>query len=447
MSRLASRRPRSPALIGITAVLASLFGAGWSPVVAASPSTVVAWNKIAEDTVVGSGSFQNEGWIYLSYTELAVYDAVVAIDGRYEAYAAPLAASAGADVNAAVIQAAYDTLLHYFPNASVSLTASYTTWIGGIANSQAKTDGIAVGDAAAAQIIAERTGDGRLTPIGTSSAFPTQAPGPGVWRLTPAAFAAPQTPWVGQVTTFVVPTPDRFAPPAPPALDSPEWVAAYNEIKSVGQNTSTTRTAAQTATAWFYQANVNRQFNRAVRELSASRNLDLVETARLAAMVNVVAADAGISSMNAKYRDLFWRPVTAIDPSAVTADGYGPVPGFDDGNPLTVPQPGWRPLLATPNHPEYPSAHCTLTSAMTEVFAQFFGTNWIDLTLHGFDPKGAPGNFDATIHFARANDLRASVIDARVWAGLHYRFSDVAGSAMGRSIAKYDLRHAFQPLP
>jgi VCPO second helical-bundle domain len=292
-----------------------------------------------------------------------------------------------------------------------------------------------------------RTGDGRLTPIGTSSAFPHKAPGPGVWRLTPAAFAAPQTPWVGQVTPFVVPTADRFMPPPPPALDSAQWVADYNEIKSLGQNTSTTRSAAQTATAEFYLANVNRQFNRAVRDLAASRNLDLVQTARLAAMVNVVAADAGISGMDAKYAYLFWRPITAIDPSAVTNDGFGPVPGFDDGNPLTVPQPGWRPLLATPNHPEYPSAHCTLTSAMAEVFAQFLGTNRFNLTLRGFDLHGAAGNFDAVRTFARANDLRAEIVDARVWAGLHYRSSDVAGVALGRSVAKYDLNHAFQPLP
>src|SRR5262245_25051080 len=251
MSKLGFR-PRQLALVWIGALLASLVGGGWSPVAAASPATVIAWNKIAEDTVVGSGAFQNEGWIYLSYTETAVYDAVVAIDGRYEPYGAPIAAPAGADVDAAVIEAAYETLLNSFPAASASLGASYATWLGGIPAGQAKTDGIAVGHAAAQQIITMRTGDGRQTPIGTTSAFPTKAPGPGVWRLTPLAFAAPQTPWVGQVRPFVVPTADRFMPPPPPALNSPEWAAEYNEVKSLGQNTSTTRTAEQTATAEFY---------------------------------------------------------------------------------------------------------------------------------------------------------------------------------------------------
>jgi vanadium-dependent haloperoxidase-like protein len=445
MSKLASR-PRQPALIGIGALLAGLLGGGLSPVVAASPSTVVAWNKIAEDTVVGSGAFQNEGWIYMGYTEIAVYDAVVAIDGQYEPYGAPLAAPAGADADAAVVEAAYETLQHSFPAASASLATAYANSLAGIPSGQAKTDGLAVGHAAAQQIIAARAGDGRQTPIATTSAFPTKAPGPGVWRLTPPAFAAPQTPWVGSVRPFVVPSADRFEPPPPPALDSAAWVAEYNEVKSMGQNTSTTRTSAQTATAEFYLANVVRQFNRAVRDLAATRSLDLVETARLAAMVNVVAADAGISGMSAKYQYLFWRPVTAIDPTAVTADGFGPVPGFDDGNPATAQQIGWRPLLATPNHPEYPSAHCTLTSAMTEVFAQFLGTNRIELDLHGFDMSGASGNLNAVRHFARANDLRAEIVNARVWAGLHFRGSDEAGVALGRSVAKYDLNHAFQPV-
>jgi hypothetical protein len=162
-------------------------------------------------------------------------------------------------------------------------------------------------------------------------------------------------------------------------------------------------------------------------------------------MVNVVAADAQIAVMYAKYHYLFWRPVTAIDPTAVTTDGYGPVPGFDDGNPATVEQPGWRPLLTTPNHPEYPCAHCSLSSATAEVYRTFLGTNRINLDVHGFDPSGPAGNLNAVHHFDTPNDLRNEVIHARLWAGLHYHFSGVAGIALGREVATYDLRHAFQP--
>jgi hypothetical protein len=144
-----------------------------------------------------------------------------------------------------------------------------------------------------------------------------------------------------------------------------------------------------------------------------------------------------ISMMYAKYRYQFWRPVTAIDPTSVTSDGLGPVPGFDDGNPLTVEQSGWRPLLTTPNHPEYPCAHCTITSAIGEVIARFMGTDAINIDLQG------NADFSATEHFATVQDLRTAVANARIWAGLHYRFSTVAGLKLGKEVADYDLTRAF----
>jgi len=153
-----------------------------------------------------------------------------------------------------------------------------------------------------------------------------------------------------------------------------------------------------------------------------------------------------MSALYAKYHHLLWRPVTAIDPTAVTADGFGPVPGYDDGNPATVEQTGWRPLLTTPNHPEYPAAHGVITSAMAEVFSTFLGTNEIGIDIHGFDATGPAGNLNAVRHFDMPNDLRHEIIDARLWAGLHYHFSGVAGVVLGRKLAAFDLTHAFRPL-
>jgi hypothetical protein len=247
------------------------------------------------------------------------------------------------------------------------------------------------------------------------------------------------------MTPFILPSAGRFLPPPPPALSSATWVADFNEMKLMGQDSSAARTSDETATAKFWTANVIRQDNRVARDVAASLSLGLLETARLAAMIDVVDSDAGMAMMNAKYTYLFWRPVTAIDPTSVkvTGDGFGPVPGFDDGNPATIEQVGWRPLVATPNHPEYPAAHGTLTSSLAEVLTEFLGTNRIDVDIHGFDANGAPGNFDAVHHFSRANDLRAEIVNARLWAGLHYRSSSEAGVALGRSVAKYDLRHAF----
>src|SRR4029453_2192921 len=151
-----------------------------------------------------------------------------------------------------------------------------------------------------------------------------------------------------------------------------------------------------------------------------------------------------MSVMNSKYRFLFWRPVTAIDPSAVTADAFGPVPGFDDGNPSTIEEIGWRPLVTRPNHPEYPAAHGSIPSTIAQVLTEFPGTDQIDVDIHGFDANGVGGNLDAVRHFDTAEQLREEIVDARLWAGLHYRGSSEAGVELGQKIAHYDLNHAFR---
>ena len=279
-----------------------------------------------------------------------------------------------------------------------------------------------------------------MTPIGVSSAFPTKTPGPGVYRLTPAAFPAPQTPWLGSVRPFILRSADQFLPPPPPSLSGATWSRAVEEVKAMGAASGSLRTPEQTTVAWFWTANVILQYNEALRDVVIAHHFDLARAARLMAMVNVVAADAQISMMNAKYHYLFWRPVTAIDPTSVTNDGFGPVPGFDDANPVTAEQPGWRPLLTTPNHPEYPSAHGSLTSAMATVFSAALGTKHIDVDLHGFDPAGPSGNLNAVRHFATTDALRTEIENARIWGGLHYRFSTEAGVELGRDVARYDLR-------
>jgi hypothetical protein len=317
-------------------------------------NSVQQWNAIAEDTVIGSGAFQIEGFIYMAYVSAAVYDAVTAIEGGYEPYATDIPAPPGASTDAAVVEAAYRTLRNYFPAQGATLDALYAEALAGIADGQAKDDGKAVGLAAVNGIIDLRANDGRLTPIGTTSSFPPKPPGPGVWRLTPPAFAAPQVPWTGSVTPFVLESGDQFLPNPPLSLGSKRWVREFNEIKSYGAASGSARTDEQTAVARFWTANVPRQYNRVVRDIADSNGLGALQTARFAAMVNVVAADAGIAVMNAKYHYLFWRPVTAINPTAVTADGFGPVPGFDDGNPATLEDTTWQPLATTPNHPEYP---------------------------------------------------------------------------------------------
>jgi hypothetical protein len=408
-------------------------------------NTVEQWDQIAEDTVVGSGAFQNEGYLYMAYESTAVYDAVVAIEGRYQPLEPAFRVSKNASPDAAVVEASYRTLRHFFPAASTSLDALYAAALSAIPDGPGKQAGMRIGVVAANQVIRGRSLDALTLPIAITSIFPTLKAGPGVWRLTPP-FAAAQTPWVGSVRPFILKSAGQFLPAPPPSLSSPEWVAAFNEVEAYGGANSSVRTVAQTNIAQFETANVIRQYNGVVREIADARQLGLAQTARLAAMVNVIAADAGIAVMHAKYRYLFWRPVTAIDPTAVSADGYGPATGYDDGNPATVEQPGWRPLLATPNHPEYPAAHGSLTGAMADVFSAFLGSNQVNLDIHGFDPNGPAGNLNAVEHFATADDMRTEIVNARVWGGLHYRFSGVAGVLLGHQVAAYDLKHAFQPL-
>jgi hypothetical protein len=303
-----------------------------------------------------------------------------------------------------------------------------------------------VGDSAANLVIGKRANDGRMTPVGTSSDVSKKAPGPGVWRLTPPTFAAPQTPWLAHVAPFLLQSPDQFLPDPPPSLSSLEWTDAFEQLKKHGSVSSKARSPEQTTTALFWTANVVRQYNRAIRDVADEKGLSLLESARLQAMVNMIGADALIAGLNAKYTFLFWRPVTAIDPTAVVADGFGAVPGVEDGNSLTHEEIGWRPLVGTPNHPEYPAAHGTITSAMVEVFSAFLGVSDFAFKIRGFDPAGAMGNLDAVRTFRRPNDLRHEIIEARLFAGLHYHFSSVAGVVLGRKVAKYDLRGSFQPV-
>jgi VCPO second helical-bundle domain len=407
-------------------------------------NAVEQWDKIAEDTILGSGAQQIEGFLYMSYVSTSMYDAVTAIQhGSDKPLLPKFKAWRKASQDAAVAEAAYRTLSNYFPTASATLDPLYTQALSAIPDSRAKAAGQRVGLVAAMQVINERTGDGRMTPIATTSTFPTLAPAPGVWRLTPP-YAAAQTPWIANVRTFILKKATQFLPPPPPSLASQTWMDAFNEVKTYGSSTSTLRTPDQTAIAKFWTANVVRQYNAVAREIVDIRGLDTLASARLIAMVNVIAVDNGISVMYAKYRYLFWRPITAIDPSSVQADGFGPAPGLNGGNPATVEQPGWKPLLAIPNHPEYVSAHSALTAAMAAVFASVLGTPNINLDITGFDAAGPPGNFNAVHHFARSDDMVAEVTNARVWGGLHYRFSCIAGAALGRSVAHWDLTHAFK---
>jgi hypothetical protein len=393
------------------------------------PDAVLTWNTYAVNAVRASSpaKFQTEGLIYLSYVQAAVYDAVTKLDGRYEPYHDFTATVVpGASVEAAVAAATRTILDSYLPDQQVAVDAEYGDYLKTLTGDV--TDGVTVGEAAAQDIITLRAGDGldAATP-----AYGTIGPIlPGQWQLqTPAQTA--QTPWIATMRPFVLEQPSQFRAEPPPALTSQQYAKDLNETEAYGSLDSTVRTPDQTATAYFWNANVINQFNQTMQNVVAQHQLDLIDAAHLFAMGELVTADAGIGCFDSKYFYLAWRPITAIRNADL------------DGNPDTSADPAWTPLVTTPNHPEYPSAHGCLTSAFTDVLAAALGTNHLDLTIPGASNGGT--TLTTTREFNTVADIQNQVLDARVWIGFHFRNSVVQGETLGNNVADWDLNHAFQP--
>lgn len=391
-----------------------------------SPASVIQWNQIAQRTTVQVAKmYISQSEIYMAYVQAAVYDAVVSIQGHYQPYALNLTRRPGASVDAAVASAAHDVLVHYFPTQHAALDADYAASLAAIPNGPRKVDGIRAGQDSAAGIIALRQGDG----VEANTGFTMPAPAIGVWQLPNGQ--TPQTPWLAKMKPFLLERPDQFRPAQPPALTSQQWANEYNEIKSLGAANSTTRTPEQTDIARFFSGNAVVQYNTAYQAIIQSRGLDALQAARLYAMGNLVGADAGIACFDGKYTYLFWRPVFAIHQ------------GDQDGNPATAGDATWTPLLATPNHPEYPAAHGCMTSAQAEVFAAFLGTRTINLDL----TSAVPNLVKTTRHYQTVSDLETEIVNARVWGGIHYRGSVEQGVALGRAVAQWSLARYFQSEP
>ena len=235
-------------------------------------------------------------------------------------------------------------------------------------------------------------------------------------------------PWLGFVTPLLVPSATQFAPPAPPALTSARYTRDFNEVKAFGSLTSTARTAAQTDTALFFSGNALVQYHGALRDQVTVRHLDIVDAARMFAAIDMSLADAEISVWHAKYVYGYWRPITAIN----LAD--------TDGNPATVADPTWVPLLTTPPYPDYPSGYNVVNSTVTHGLENLFRTRHLQLTLGSTSVPGVQRHYDS------GRVLRRDVVDARVWLGIHFRLADTAAREIGRQLTAWTLDHYFQPV-
>jgi hypothetical protein len=389
---------------------------------ASASNPVVDWNQIALSTALTTPGTQ----IYLTYVNLAMYDAVNAIDQRYQQYGPEFHGPRDASGEAAAISAAYQTLLYYFPAQSVTLQSQYDSAIAAIPDGQKKASGIAIGQIAATRIVALRTGDGRNANVPYT--YPT-SPVPGVWIPTPPAFVPPVTPWVGQMVPFTMQSASQFLPVnGPPDLGSPQWAQEYNEVKLLGAANSSVRTAAQTEIALFWTANPVATYFGAFGQLAIDRHLNLSKSARLFAMLSVAFADGGIGCFNAKYHFSFWRPVTAIPNGDI------------DGNPETEADPAWLPLAPTPPHPEFPAAHGCATGAIAETLENFFGTPNVKFSVHSVVTQ-------TTHTYYNVSQLETEAYWARIYAGFHYRHSLDEGFKLGHRVAKQLNQNFFQPRP
>ena len=419
----------------VIALLALVAALAPAPALATTANVAADWDTAAVaavrsahtmDGVAPGGTprtlYQAEGLLYMAYVQAAVYDATMKISHRYPLYHHFRAPAGNASLDAAVIAAYYNTLVAYLGDPGGVLAAKYATDLGGLPKNAKTARGIAVGEAASADIVRLRAGDGRNALV--SDACPTETT-PSAYQCTPSSIQTEQTPWLANVRPFMLESGSQFRAPAPPALDSPQYIADFNETRSLGAVNSSVRTASQTAIALFWNANAINQVNQTLRDASTQYGMDLVDTVRLLAAGTMVATDSGITCWDSKYFWLRWRPVTAIRADGITADTT------------------WTPLLATPNHPEYPSAHGCLTSSIGDVLATLLGTTSFNITIPG--AQGGATTLTTSQTFATESDLDSQLADARVWIGFHFRTSTIAGETIGHSVADRTLHRFFRP--
>jgi hypothetical protein len=441
---------RSTARIAVGAfLLAAVVGLSASARGQSVGNPVTDWNQIAVTTLTGlpgpAGGAPPAAQVNVGMVQGAVYDAVNATEPKHHRpYLLKRRFAATASKEAAVATAAYTVLSNIvstvpagiaFPTKESvlqSLASQYASSLEAIPDSPFKAQGIAAGKAAAKAMIAARAGDGRFGP---SQWKPNSAAGHWQPLIDPATGqpVLDPTPWVGGVKPFLMHSSSQFRTAGPQALASAAWAADYNEVKVLGAANSLVRTPEQTYIARWWQSTVVASWNAVARDLIGREELDLVDSARLFAMQNLAAADAAINCWNDKYYWDFWRPWNAI-PRAL-----------EDDNPATEPDPTWTALVTAP-YPEHPSGHLCLDGAHLRVLRMFFG----DLIEGGFqitsmstlllpdDPR--------TRTFSSFSQALAEIIEARIWAGLHYRTADVQAEQLGRKVAEYTAENYFQPV-
>jgi hypothetical protein len=396
---------------GTRLAAALCFGAliSLGPTFGARADVVADWNAKAEAIAVEKRMLPPPNARVMAIMHVAMFEAMNAIERRYTPYRLNLTAERGASKEAAAAVAAHAVLVLLHPDQEKALDASLLASLRQIPDDGAKASGIVLGRKAAIEILAWRAADGANAP---ERYRPHTAP--GVYVPT----AIPVSSTYGNVAPWAMTSGSQFRPPPPPPLDSALWARDVNEIKEIGGRANSKRSAEQTDIARFWFVTGPQAWNPIVRQLTAIKKLDIVDSARLFALVAITTDDAFIAVFEAKYHYNFWRPVTAIRNADLS------------NNPATLRDPSWLPLGDTPMHPEYPCAHCITSTAAATVLQSVFGNEIPEVSMTS---ATAPG---ITRRWTRLQDYADEVAMARIYAGFHYRFSNAAAHDMGRKIAQ-----------
>jgi hypothetical protein len=391
----------------------------------ADTDAVVDWNQITVDAVT-VGRPGPIGLVDIALVHVAVHDAVQAIEKRFEPYHFEVEHAFGRR-SAAVAAAAHDVLVGMYPAQAAMLDPIYYNYLAD--HGLSGDPGLAVGQQAAANILPLR----RVNPNPLPPPF-VGGNAVGQWRPTPsflgnppvpAPFAPMAAPWMAGFDPFTLTSPTRFRPEPPPALTSERYTTDFNEVKAFGAFASTARSAEQTDLAYFYSGNIPAQWNGVLRGIATRYLHRTGDSARLFALANLATADALITAWDSKTNYVFWRPVTAI------------VEAASDGNPHTVADASWQPLINNPNYPDYTSGANCVSGAMTRTLELFFGTDRVRFDVTTAVPQAVL----KTRTYRRFSDAAADMVEARILLGIHFRFADVAGRAQGRHVADWTFNH------
>jgi PAP2 superfamily len=407
---------------------------------------ILQWNDVTMKAIEANGQNNVVATRTLAMVHGAVHDAVNAIDRRYDAYYFEGPADAGASPDAAVAAAAHTVLVGVVSGfgspaqktAALALAEqAYATSLSRVTDAAARNKGVAAGRAAGAAMLALRKDDGA-----TKDAPYTPGMGPGKWRPHPnpvppnppianpdaaRGYAPAAMPNWGNVTPFTLLSSSQFWLPGPPALTSPTYARDFNEIKSVGGKVSTMRTTDQTEIARFWFEGPG-NWNTIARTVAASRNLDIRDSARLLALMNMAMADAYIAGFKIRYVYDFWRPITAIRE------------GDNDGNDATAGDPTWDSHQNTPSVSDYPSTQSTFSAAAAVVLASLLGGDQASFTVTSGKPfEGLTRSFSSFSQAARES------ADSRVYAGIHFRSACEDGLALGRRVGQRAVALYLQP--